>query len=152
MKLVRHHLLEIILWPNTDGTFRIIRNSAKRLQELGIYDEYKLTLQMTRAEHASLHHKGLQHSIEHCRNISAAKQGKSHKHHSYETCRKISEGLKGANNPFYGKHHSDETRRKISESLKNKPGNHHTDASKQKLSTLWKGKHWKLVDGKRVWY
>lgn len=51
---------------------------------------------------------------------------------SEETKRKISESARGANNPNYGKTESEETRRKIAES---------------KL-----GKHWKLVDGKRVWY
>lgn len=30
----RHHLLEIILWPNEDGTFTEIENSAARLKEL----------------------------------------------------------------------------------------------------------------------
>lgn len=151
MKLIRHHLLEIILWPNPDGTFRIIRNSADRLQELGIYDEYKLTIQMTRAEHTSLHFTGTHQTAEHRRNLSTAHKGKKRKPLSDEHRRKISEGLKGANNPFYSKHHSDETRRKISETLKNK-STHHTDVTKQKLSKLWKGKHWKLVDGKRVWY
>lgn len=52
----RHHLLEIILWPNDDGTFTEIRNSAERLQELGIYDDYKLTIPLTHSEHTRLHH------------------------------------------------------------------------------------------------
>lgn len=37
-----------------------------------------------------------------------------------------------------GKHHSEETRKKLSEAMK---GNQNS-----------KGKHWKLVDEKRVWY
>ena len=44
MILHRHHLLEIILWPNNDGTFTKIINSKKRLEELGIYDDYKLCI------------------------------------------------------------------------------------------------------------
>lgn len=38
----------------------------------------------------------------------------------------------GEEHPFYGKHHSTESRMKMSE--------------------LKKGRHWRLVDGKRVWY
>lgn len=47
--------------------------------------------------------------------------------------------LVGEKNPMYGKHHSEESRRKISESLK---GKQHPN----------KGKHWKIENGKRVWY
>lgn len=57
-RLDRHHLLEIILWPNPDGTFREIRNSKNRLKELGIYDDYKLCIEIPSDEHARLHHKG----------------------------------------------------------------------------------------------
>lgn len=31
-------------------------------------------------------------------------------------------------------------------------GKHHSEETKRKLSAAMKGKHWKLVDGKRVWY
>lgn len=51
----RHHLLECILWPNGDGTFRKIINRAKRLQELGIYDDYKLTIPLDKSTHTTLH-------------------------------------------------------------------------------------------------
>lgn len=60
----RHHLLEIILWPNGDGTFTEIRNSAERLQELGIYDDYKMTIPLTHSEHTRLHHAGKSLSAE----------------------------------------------------------------------------------------
>ena len=73
--------------------------------------------------------KGKHHSEETRRKQSEAKKGK---HRSEETCKKISEGHKG-------KKHSKETRRKQSASLKGKPSN-------------VKGKHWKLIDGKRVYY
>jgi len=53
--IIRHHLLEIILWPNGDGTFRKIVNTQARLRELGIYDDWKLTIKMTRSEHLRLH-------------------------------------------------------------------------------------------------
>lgn len=80
--------------------------------------------------------------------------------------KKHSETCKGTNNPHFGKKHkeeskrkisdamkrhyvSDETRRKMSESHKGKaPWN----KGKKGTSTSCKGKHWKLVDGKRVWY
>jgi DNA-directed RNA polymerase alpha subunit len=51
----RHHLLECILWPNGDGTFRKIINRAERLKELGIYDDYKLTIQIDHAAHSTMH-------------------------------------------------------------------------------------------------
>ena len=51
---------------------------------------------------------------------------------SEETKRKISEANKGNPGPWEGKQLSEETKRKISEAHK--------------------GKHWKLIDGKRVYY
>ena len=51
------------------------------------------------------------------------------------------------------KHHSDETKRKMSEAHKGKPK---SEEHKRKLSEAHKGQrkgmHWKLVDGKRIWY
>ena len=68
---------------------------------------------------------------------------------SEETKKKISESSKG-------KKMSEEAKRKISESLKGKPspmkGKHLSEEDKKKLSEYWKGNHWKLVDGKRIWY
>lgn len=63
----RHHLLECILWPNGDGTFRKIVNTQKRLQELGIYDDYKLTIPIEHGAHVSMHmefKKGTEHGQE----------------------------------------------------------------------------------------
>lgn len=51
----RHHLLECILWPNGDGTFRKIVNRAKRLRKLGIYGDYKLTIQIEHNAHSTMH-------------------------------------------------------------------------------------------------
>ena len=51
-----------------------------------------------------------------------------------------------------GKHHSEEIKRKISESCKGKQRGPHSEEWKRKISAAHKGKHWKLVDGKRVYY
>ena len=53
----RHHLLECILWPNGDGTFRKIVNTQKRLEELGVYDEWKLVIPIEHNAHSTMHHK-----------------------------------------------------------------------------------------------
>lgn len=62
----RHHLLECILWPNGDGTFRKIINPYKRLQKLGIYDERKLTIPIEHGAHSSMHRsfrKGTEYEV-----------------------------------------------------------------------------------------
>lgn len=51
----RHHLLECILWPNEDGTFRKIVNTKNRLKELGIYYDYKLTIRIEHSAHSTMH-------------------------------------------------------------------------------------------------
>lgn len=53
----RHHLLEIILWPNKDGTFTEIRNSTERLKKLGIYNDFKMTIYVSPSEHSKLHNE-----------------------------------------------------------------------------------------------
>ena len=64
------------------------------------------------------------------------------KHHTEETRRKISEAHKGMK-------YSEEYKRKLSEAQK---GRRHSEETKKKMSEAKKGKHWKLVDGKRVYY
>lgn len=44
---------------------------------------------------------------------------------------------------------SNEARRKLSNSRK---GKMLSDETRRKLSDCFRGKHWKLIDGKRVWY
>lgn len=51
----RHHLLECILWPNGDGTFRKIINRSKRLKALGVYRDFKLTVELDHGVHSSMH-------------------------------------------------------------------------------------------------
>ncbi len=108
-------------------------------------------------------------------NIADGGQGFSGKHGpiSEEAKRKISEAKKGQVSWMKGKHHSEdakrknseahkghqtseETRRKLSEAKKDEKnpmkGKHHSEDTRRKMSDTKKGKHWKLVDGKRVWY
>lgn len=65
------------------------------------------------------------------------KLGKKRKPFSEETKRKMSEAMKG-NKSKTGQKLSSETKQKISEALK---------GNKSKT-----GKHWKLINGKQVWY
>ena len=62
----------------------------------------------------------------------------------------------GKSSPMKGKHHTEDTKRKMSESHKGKVL---SEEQKRKISEKLKGKpknrqakHWKLVDGRRVWY
>ena len=105
---------------------------------------------------------GMHHTIETRRKLSESHKGK---HLSEETRRKMSEARKG-------NHHSEETRRKMSEAKKGQPkseehkrkmsealkgkepwnkGRHLSEVTCSKLSKAFKGKSWKLIDGKRVW-
>lgn len=88
------------------------------------YEEYR--------KHMSEIKKGKRRSEEIKKKISETKKGHLV---SKETRKKLSKALKGSSN-FEGKCHSEETKKKMSEAKK---GWH-------------KGMHWKLVDGKRVWY
>ena len=90
-------------------------------------------------------HKGKVLSDETKRKISEARKGN---HHSEETRRKMSEAKKGQPK-------SEEHKRKMSEALKGKEpwnkGRHLSEVTCSKLSKAFKGKSWKLIDGKRVW-
>lgn len=139
-----HHRLET---HTSDGERRLVDILKKELIALDMYYNRPANelIFMIRKEHISLHQKGNKHakgcvrSEEYRKMLSERMKGT---HPSEETRRKLSEshkgqtawnkGLKGQPGPNKGRHWSEETKRKISESLK--------------------GKHWKLVDGKRVWY
>ena len=116
-------------------------------------------------------HKGKHRSEETKRKISESKKGKpAHnkgKHLPEETRKKISEAnrcrefseehkrrlseaRKGKEPWNKGKQHSEETRKKISEANKGKTA---WNKGKKGSQQAWnKGKHCKLVDGKRVYY
>lgn len=81
--------------------------------------------------------KGHTTSEETRKKISEANRGKKR---SAETRAKMSAARKGKKSVLESKHLSEEHKKKISEKLKGKP------------NLCFKGKHWKLVDGKRVWY
>ena len=57
MSKIKHHLLEIILIPNNDGSMREIRHTVAELKAMNIYEPNVMTIEITRAEHASLHCK-----------------------------------------------------------------------------------------------
>ena len=95
---VRHHLLELILWPNKDGTFTKICNSADRLKELNVYDDYKMTIELTNSQHITLHNNFRTDAEK--KQFANAFKGK---HHKEETKEKLKEKFTGENNPMYGK-------------------------------------------------
>lgn len=134
MQMNRHHLLEIILWPNGDGTFRKIINTAERLRELGIYDDWKLTITIPVDEHIRMH--GHNKSEEHRAKISAANKGKKR---SDATKRKMSAAKIGKK----GKKLSEETKAKISAARK---GKKFTAEHRAKISAAKIGKK-----GKKPW-
>lgn len=79
-------------------------------------------------------------------------KGKHCKPLTEEQKRKISEKLKGrpANNK--GKRLLEETKRKISVAQKGRKKPIRSDEHRKKQSEAMKGKHWKIVDGKRIYY
>ena len=118
-------------------------NKGKKLSE-----EHKRKLSEARKGKPS-GHLGKKHSEETKRKIVATRRLNGSYKVSEETKRKISEAQKG-------KPKSEETRKKMSEAQK---GRKISEEHKRKMSEAHKGKpsptkgkHWKLVDGKRVWY
>lgn len=103
--------------------------------------------------------EGCQLSEEHKRKISESNKGHMV---SEETRHKISESHKGRHvseetrckmsEVNKGKHLSEEHKRKISESLKGKKHQPCSEEHKRKLSESIKGRHWKIENGKRIWY
>lgn len=132
---VCHHRQELVI------TGADVDRTRQELIDLGMYfdvDPSELIF-LTRSEHMSLHSlgnqycKGKHHSEESKKKTSESMKGKKW---SEESRIRFSESLKGEKNHWFGKKHSNETKEKMSESMKG----------------LKKGKHWKLINGKRVWY
>ena len=143
-----HHRLET---HTSDGERRLVDISTKELVALDMYYHRPSAelIFLTTAEHIRLHREGKHLSEEMKKKLSAANKGK---HHSAETKAKMSAVKKGKKlGPM-----SEEHRKNISEAMKGKPspnkGKHRSEEIKSKISKAHKGKHWKLVDGKRVYY
>lgn len=148
-----HHRLETY---TSDGERRLVDITMEELITLDMYYHRPAEelIFLTAEEHTSLHKKGKHHSEEALKKMSDTRKGERNpmygKHHSEEAKRKNAEAHKGEKSSWYGKHHSDETKIKMSESWDYEK--HFSDETKRKLSEVHKGKHWKIVDGKRVWY
>jgi hypothetical protein len=105
--LVDHHLLEIILWPNEDGSFRTILNSRKRLRDLGIYKKKIMTIRIKDVDHKILH---ANNQLDTARRLNSLKnKGRliGSKNGMYGRVAEL--------NPFFGKKHTEDTIKKISE-------------------------------------
>ncbi len=126
-----HHRLET---HNLDGEKRLVDISRTELIDLGVYYNRppEELIFLTQSEHQRLHNVGKPSHIK-------------GKHHSEETKKKMSESHKW-------KHLTEEQKQKISEKLKGRKKPIRSDEHRKKQSEAMKGKHWKLVDGKRVWY
>ena len=124
-----HHRLET---HNSDGERRLVDITADELIALDMYwhRPAEELIFMTTSEHTRLHMRGKTFSEEHKA--------------------KMSEARKGPKNPMFGKTFSEETKKKISDACKGK--NKGKPAWNKGKPSPHKGKHWKLVDGKRVWY
>ena len=94
--------------------------------------------------------KGIPRDDETKRKISESHKGKTSwnkgKHFSHETCKKISESKKGKPSPMKGKKTGKPA---WNRGKKMKPLSEET---RRKKSEAMKGKHWKLIDGKRFYY
>ena len=122
--------------------------SEETRRKLSEANKGKIISEEQRKKHSELL-KGRQLSEETKRKISEANKGKNKPMRSEEHRKHLSETHKGINHPNYGKHRSEETKRKISEAHK---GKCLSEEHRKKLSESHKGKHYKIIDGKRVWY
>lgn len=132
-----HHSEETRIKMSEANEGRIPWNKGKHWSE----ETKRIISEKTKGRPSSM--KCKHHSEETKRKISKAHKGKCL---SEETKRKISESTNGRLAWNKGKRNSEETRHKISEALKGR-----TPWNKDGPSPN-KGKHWKLIDGKRVYY
>lgn len=115
---------------------------------------------LTHSKHLKLHHKGKYVSEETKRKLSESCKGRPSprkgKYHTEEAKKKMSEAKKGKPSNRKGIPMSEEQKRKISETQKGRispnKGKCLSEETKRKLSETHKGKHWKLINGKHVYY
>ncbi len=74
---------------------------------------------------------GFKHTIESRKKMSIAQSGENHPMY----------GIRGKNNPNYGKHRSEETKKKISNALRGRKGRTHTQETRDKISKANRGLH-----------
>lgn len=176
LDLADHYLVHYYLWKCSKKGWRTFAARAftfmnKKAQKY-ITDE---TVELLAQEYKKAM-KDIKLTEEHKKKLSEAQKGKKHSPLSEETKKKLSEAFKGhsvseeakkkISEGNKGKHLSKEAKRKISKANKGakmseeakrkiseaSTGRPVSVETKQKISEAFKGKHWKLVDGKRVWY
>lgn len=181
LSLADHFLVHYYLWKccNKKGYRRFMATAFQFMRKKAIKYATDDTIEMLAKDYADMMKDAAElfKTKEHRKKCSDAHKGK---HHSEETKKKISEANKGKPSPFKGSHQPEEVKRKRSEALKghivseetrkklsegrkgeNNPnygkpawnkGITLSEETKRKISDELKGKHWKLVDGKRVYY
>lgn len=109
---------------NSDGERRLVDISMDELIALDMYwnRPSKELIFLTATDHSRLHNVG-----------------------NKERGRKVSETMKGHTV-------SEEQKRKVSEKMKDRKRKPFSKEWRRKMSEAHKDKHWKLVDGKRVYY
>lgn len=138
-------LLKLIEYNKLKIDAELENDSIDPVLKVKVFGDLLLEEIERNAEHIALHSRHRVLSEEARAKMSESKKGNSWnkgRERSEETKAKISESMKG-------KAFSDEHKKKLSEAKK---GIVFSDEHKKKLSEIRKGKHWKMVDGKRIWY
>jgi hypothetical protein len=146
-----HHRLET---HTSDGERRLVDLTLSELKALGMYYDRppEELIFLKKIEHSRLHLRGKKQTEEHRRKNSEANKGKTV---SKETRKKMSENRKG-------KHYYTNGIVTVLADVcpdgfrpgriyKNKPTGR-TKGAKASVPDWKIGMHWKIVDGKRIWY
>lgn len=167
-KYGKENFVKEILYSNIQ-----YKETADDMERFTIAKERKLGKAEYNIANGGYGSAGFHHTEEWKKKLSELNSGEKNrfygKHHSEEARKRMSNSHKGV--PLSEKHKkslrgktawnkgvamSDEAKKKSSKSHKGKPGywegKQLPEEMKKKLSDAHKGKHWKLVDGKRVYY